>query len=163
MAKIRKEGKKETPAISTASLPDIIFILLFFFMVVTVMRNSELKVKQTIPQATELTKIKKKKLVEHIFVGEPLQQYQAELGTAPRIQLNDAFADLDDIPSFVENARSERNEAERNAIIFALKVDEKAKMGLITDIKTELRKVEALKISYSARPREGAVDVGGDE
>lgn len=160
MAKIRKEGGKETPAISTASLPDIIFILLFFFMVVTVMRSSTLMVKQKLPQATELTKIQKKKLVEHIFIGEPKDEFQAELGTAPRIQLNDAFADIDDIPGFVENARSERNEVERNAIIFALKVDVGTKMGLVSDVKTELRKVEALKISYSALPKEGAVDVG---
>ena len=159
MAKIRKEGGKETPAISTASLPDIIFILLFFFMVVTVMRSSTLMVKQVLPSATELTKIQKKKLVEHIFIGEPIQQYQAELGTAPRIQLNDAFADLDDIPGFVENARNERNEVERNAIIFALKVDEDTKMGLVTDVKTELRKVDALKISYTAKSKEGAVDI----
>lgn len=162
MAKIRKEGKKELPPISTASLPDIIFILLFFFMVVTVMRTNETKVKQVLPQATELTKIQKKSLVEYIFVGAPTERYQAKYGTAPRIQLNDSFADLDDIPGFVANARNDRLEAERNAIIFALRVDVDTKMGIVTDVKTELRKVEALKINYSARPKEGAVTLGDE-
>lgn len=161
MAKIRKEGKKGTPAISTASLPDIIFILLFFFMVVTVMRNNETKVKQVLPQATELTKIQKKSLVEYIFMGSPMDT--VKYGTAPRIQLNDAFADLDDIAGFVSNARNERMEAEQNAIIFALRVDVDTKMGIVQDVKTELRKVDALKINYSSRPKEGAVTMGGEE
>ncbi len=163
MAKIRKEGKKELPPISTASLPDIIFILLFFFMVVTVMRNNETKVKQVLPQATELTKIQKKSLVEYIFIGEPMPSYQATYGTAPRIQLNDAFASIDDVPGFVSNARNERIEAEQNAIIFALRVDVDTKMGIVQDVKTELRKVDALKINYSSRPREGAITLGGDD
>lgn len=123
------------------------------------MRNSTLMVKQVLPSATELTKIQKKKLVSYIFIGEPMQKYQAELGTAPRIQLNDAFATIDDIPGFVENERYKRNEVERNAIIFALKVDIKTKMGLVGDVKTELRKVDALKISYTAKSKEGAVDI----
>ena len=62
MSKFRKDGKKSMPAISTASLPDIVFMLLFFFMVTTVMRPTELKVKIKTPEASEVTKLKKKSL-----------------------------------------------------------------------------------------------------
>lgn len=160
MAQIRKKEKKSTPAISTASLPDIIFILLFFFMVVTVIRSSSLMVKNQLPRATELTKLKKKSLIEYIYIGAPKPEYQDVYGTAPRIQLNDRFADVEDIPAFVEGAKTDRAEEKRNAIIYALKVDKDAKMGIVSDVKQELRKSDALKISYTAIPREGAVVLG---
>lgn len=160
MAQIRKKGKKSTPAISTASLPDIIFILLFFFMVVTVIRSSSLLVKNQLPRATELTKLKKKSMIEYIYIGTPKPEYQDVYGTAPRIQLNDRFAKTDDIPAFVEAAKQSRFEEKRNAIIYALKVDKDAKMGIVSDVKQELRKSDALKISYTAIPREGAVTLG---
>ena len=153
MAKFKKDGKKETPAISTASLPDIIFILLFFFMVVTVMRESELKVKNRIPNATELTKLVKKSLVSYIFIGEPIPKYAEELGTAPRIQLNDEFASLDDIGPFIYDEREKIAEKQQPAMTVALRIDREVKMGIVSDVKIELRKANALKINYSATPR----------
>src|SRR5690606_38950327 len=137
------------PAISTASLPDIIFILLFFFMVVTVMREQELKVKNRLPQATELTKLERKSLVRYIFMGAPTEKYQAKLGTAPRIQLNDQFATVDDIGPFIEAERGTIEENLQSAMTIALRIDKDVKMGIITDVKTQLRKANALKINYS--------------
>jgi biopolymer transport protein ExbD len=153
MAQIRKKEKKPLPAISTASLPDIIFILLFFFMVVTVMRETELKVKNRLPEATELTKLERKSLVRFIYMGAPTQKYQAKLGTAPRIQLNDQFARIEDIGLYVENERNTIEENLQPAMTMALRIDKEVKMGIITDVKTELRKANALKINYSSRPK----------
>lgn len=154
MAQIRKKGKKELPLISTASLPDIIFILLFFFMVVTVLRETELKVKNRLPQATELTKLERKSLVRFVYMGAPTLKYQERLGTAPRIQLNDQFAKVEDIGSFVENERNTIEENLKSAMTVALRIDKEVKMGIITDVKTELRKANALKINYSSRQKE---------
>ena len=89
MAKFRKKGGKGTPGISTASLPDIIFMLLFFFMVTTTMREATLLVRITPAQATEVQKLEKKSLVDYIYIGPPLKK---QLGTDSRIQLNDQFA-----------------------------------------------------------------------
>ena len=97
MSKFSNKKKKKDPAISTASLPDIIFMLLFFFMVTTVMREVELKIKVQVPEATELQKLEKKSLVSYIYIGEPLNTYRKFFGTEPRIQLNDAFAQVSDI------------------------------------------------------------------
>ncbi len=152
---IRKKGGKETPAISTASLPDIVFMLLFFFMVVTVMRETEQKVEVKYPKATELTKLEQKSLVTYVYVGPPTNAYKKQFGTAPRVQLNDAIADVEDIRTFVQNERSKMDENMQRKMITSLKVDADTKMGIIYDVKQELRKADALKVNYSAVVRAG--------
>lgn len=145
--------KKASPAISTSSLPDIVFMLLFFFMVSTVMRETDLKVKVTVPQATEIQKLEKKSLVSYIYIGSPGENYRAKFGTAPRIQLNDAFAMPNQVPEFIEKERAARAEAEVPFMTTSLKADRETKMGIVTDVKQELRKVNALKINYSTSLR----------
>jgi biopolymer transport protein ExbD len=153
MSKFKTSGKKELPPISTASLPDIVFMLLFFFMVSTTMREVTLNVHVTLPNATELSKLEKKSLVSYIYIGEPLKQFQAKFGVAPRIQLGDQFASVADISNFVIAEREARDEAERPMMITSLKVDENTKMGIVQDVKQELRKAAALHINYSARKK----------
>jgi biopolymer transport protein ExbD len=154
MAKFIKKGKGEVPPISTASLPDIIFMLLFFFMVTTVMRESTLLIqKPKLPEATEIKKLEKKSLVSYIFVGVPHNKYQSIYGTEPIIQLNDAFKDIKDVQDYVANEREKMDESERNKLTVSLKVDSETKMGIITDIKQELRKAQALKINYSTKKK----------
>ncbi|MBK6283556.1 MAG: biopolymer transporter ExbD [Draconibacterium sp.] len=153
MSKFRKSGNKELPPISTASLPDIVFMLLFFFMVTTTMREVTLNVKIKLPTATELSKLEKKSLVSYIYIGEPLKQWQTKYGVAPRIQLDDQFANVSDIGNFVIAEREARDEAERPMMITSLKVDENTKMGIVADVKQELRKAAALHINYSSRKK----------
>lgn len=151
MAKFSRKGKGGMPALSTASLPDIVFMLLFFFMVTTTMREQELKVKVKLPAATEVAKLEKKSLTSFIFIGQPTREYQSLFGTDARIQLNDSFKTLTDIRDFISAERESLDEADRGFMTVALKIDEEAKMGQVTDVKQELRKASALKISYIAR------------
>mgnify|MGYP000389175021 CR=1 FL=1 len=155
MSKFSKKRGASTPEISTASLPDIIFMLLFFFMVVTVMKESTLKVQVSVPNATELEKLERKSLVHHIYIGKPTAQYQAQYGTAPRMQLNDQFAIIEDIPLFLEQEKLKVREEERDFLTTSLRVDREATMGIVSDVKTKLRKSNQLKINYSARLRQG--------
>jgi biopolymer transport protein ExbD len=155
MSKFRKGGKKELPAISTASLPDVVFILLFFFMVVVQMREVSLMIKLKVPQATEINKLEKKSLVSNIYIGEPLKQFQRTYGSASRIQLNDQFAGVEEVMAFIIVEREARDEAERPMMITSLKVDENTKMGIVADLKQELRKAGALHINYSVRKKSG--------
>jgi biopolymer transport protein ExbD len=148
-----KGGKKSVPEITTASLPDIMFMLLFFFMVSTTLRENELKITQRMPEATEITKLEKKSLVSYIYVGSPRKEYQASLGTESRIQLDDNFATVNDLRGYIAGEWEKRDEADRQKMTVSLKADEKTKMGIINEIKTELRKAEALKINYSARKK----------
>jgi len=158
MGKFNKKKSKGMPAISTASLPDIIFILLFFFMVVTVMRPHDMMVNFTIPQATELVKLENKSWVHTIYVGEPTLKYQQKLGTAPRLQLNDKISTPDDISVFVQNERAKVSEKEVGLLWTSIKADKDVKMGLITDIKQALRKINQRKVNYSSTPRGDGFD-----
>jgi biopolymer transport protein ExbD len=158
MSKFRKKGGKGQPAISTAALPDIVFMLLFFFMVTTTMRETTLKVQVVTPRATEVEKMEKKSLVSYIYIGEPIKSLQGSFGTAPRIQLNDVFATKEDLFQFVEMEKDKRDEAERNMITWSLKVDQDTKMGIVTEVKQEMRKVNALKINYSSKKTDKIVD-----
>lgn len=153
MAKFRKEGSKPTPAISTASLPDIVFMLLFFFMVSTTMKEVTMKVDISAPQATELAKLEKKSLVTYIYVGVPTRQYHSLYGTEPRVQLNDQFATVGDIQSYIAQEREAMKEVDRPKMTTSIKADFDCPMGIITEIKQALRKAQALKINYSARQK----------
>ena len=151
MAVMKKSGnKKETPAISTASLPDVIFMILFFFMVSTTMREQELLVRYKLPSATEVQKLEKKSLVSYVNIGVPVSHMQAKFGTAPRIQLNDSFKTAKDIGDFIGAERDQLNEADRSQMTVSIKADQYTKMGIVTDVKQELRLANALKITYAA-------------
>ena len=150
MARFKQKNDKGTPGLNMGSMSDIIFMLLFFFMVITTMRESELFVKITPPKGTEVTKLEKKSLVSYINIGVPMDNYTAKYGTEPRIQLNDQIADVADIRQFVELEKSARTEEDSKLLTFAIKADGKVKMGMISDIKQELRASSALKIFYNA-------------
>ncbi len=153
MAKIRRNEKREMPALNTSSLPDIIFMLLFFFMSVTSMKEVTYKVSFTTPQATELTKLEKKSLVRYIYVGTPTKDFRKQYGTESRIQLDDAFAEKSEIGEYVLNESSNMNEEDRPKMTISIKADKETRMGIINDIKQELRAVSALKINYAATQR----------
>lgn len=149
MAKFRRGKKGGIPPISTASLPDIIFMLLFFFMVTTTIRDTALKVRIVAPFATEVKKLEKKSLVSFIYIGRPTNTEM--YGTAPRIQLNDAFANPDQIREFISSERERMTEIDRNRMSVSLKADGDVDMGIVTDVKQELRRASALKLNYSSR------------
>lgn len=153
MSKFSKKRGKAQPKISTASLPDIIFMLLFFFMVVTVLRDAELKVAVSTPQATELTKLEKKSLVNYLYIGRPVKRFQSLYGTKPRLQLGDKISNVHDIPIFLEKHRVKVSENQRPGITSSLRIDGKVTMGIVQDVKTELRKSNQLKVNYSAKKR----------
>jgi biopolymer transport protein ExbD len=148
MARFKRKGSKGTPGINTGSMSDIIFMFLFFFMVITTMRESTLLVRIYAPQATEVQKLEKKSLVSFVYIGQPID---ARFGTESRIQLNNAYASVADIREFITREREQRDEVDRPLLTTSLKVDGDTKMGIVTDIKQELRQVGAFKINYSTR------------
>lgn len=152
MAVMRKKGGKDIPPISTASLPDVIFMILFFFMVSTSMKEVDLIVKVTVPEATEIVKLENKSLVSFIYIGPPSD---ARWGTSPRIQLNDAFRKPQDILDFIASERDKLSEADRTKMTVSIKADRNTRMGIVTEVKQELRKANALKINYAASQSAG--------
>ncbi len=156
MSKFTKKKSSELPAINTSSLPDIVFMLLFFFMVATVMRQNTLKIQNTLPYADQVEKLDKKDLVMYIYAGKPSQRYQQTMGTEARVQLNDNFAEVSEIQQFIYAERESKREELIPFLTTALKVDHETNMGLVSDIKLELRKAEALKINYTTRQGDAA-------
>ena len=144
-------NNKSVPGISSGSLSDIVFMLLFFFMVTTQMRETENKVKVTTPEASEVVKLERKDLNAYINIGSPTLAYQAQYGTDARIQLNDSFRTTDDIRDFIAAERDSKSEADRQLMTVSIKADQDVRMGIVTDVKQELRRCSALKIMYSAR------------
>ncbi len=150
MSKFKKSSSTSND-IPTAALPDIIFMLLFFFMVTTVMRETDILVKQQLPRATQLTKIERKSLVSYIYIGEPKNPNL--YGTEPRIQTNDVFIEPADIVQFVNQEKDKLSEVERDQITMSLKTDIEVKMGIVSDVQQELREANARKVLYSSIKR----------
>ena len=150
MSKFKKK-KKGMPAVNTASLPDIVFMLLFFFMVTTTMRETDLKIDAPrLPSATEIKKLEHKSLVCTIYVGKSKDVSKHGTGFN-RIQLNDKIASADQVPAFIINARSKVSEAEIPFMTTSIKADKESNVGTITDIRLKLRDTNALKVSYSVQ------------
>ena len=129
--KKRASTKQEIP---TASMPDIIFMLLLFFMVTTTLREVTVLVDYSLPEAKAIEKIENKRLISYIWVGKD-----------DRIQINDSIVMLAD----VQNIMYAKREALPNVIV-SLRVDQQIDMGLVTDLQQELRKAYCLRINYSA-------------
>ncbi len=144
-------NKKEVPPVSSGSLSDIVFMLLFFFMVTTQMRETENKVQVQVPEASEVVKLERKDLNSYINIGTPIRALQAQYGTEARIQLNDSFKSTDDIRDFIAAERESKSEGDRQFMTVSIRADQDVRMGIVTDVKQELRRCSALKIMYSAR------------
>lgn len=150
MSKFKKKSNT-SQEIPTSALPDIIFMLLFFFMVTTVLRETTINVRQKIPQATELRKLQRKSLVSYLYIGEP--KNTVLYGDEPKVQANDVFLDTKDIVLWVSKEKDKLTEAERDQITIALKADEDVKMGLISDVQLQLREANARKLMYTVRQK----------
>ncbi|MAO10249.1 MAG: biopolymer transporter ExbD [Flavobacteriaceae bacterium] len=151
MSKFRKKKGGEIPAVNTASLPDIVFMLLFFFMVVTVLRDNNLLVQNTLPKADQLEKLKKDRSV-YIYAGKPSSRYKDKYGTEGKIQIGDKFTDITNVKFALTEARENLRPELQDKVMVALKVDEETNTGLVTDIKQQLRDLNMLKIIYITAP-----------
>ena len=135
-------------SISTAALPDIIFMLLFFFMVTTVLRKSDENLKYKIPTAEQLKQIEEKTLISQISIGMPKES--GKFGSEPRIEADGKLIEIKDIIPFIMKEKDELPTYNRDQIIILLKADEDVPMGIVTDVKQELRKANARRIVFAA-------------
>lgn len=147
----RKE--REVQELNMASLPDLIFTVLFFFILITHMRDVTPMVEYVVPEGTELVKLVPKSAVVNVYVGTPLPDMHSHMHEGIHIQLNDKCATIADIGDFVEAERKKMSADDRNKMTIAIKADRQVSMKLISDIKQELRSVGATRISYAATQR----------
>lgn len=147
---LQNRRRSSVPALNTSSLPDLIFTVLFFFMVATHMRKVSLKVKYTVPQGTELTRLTKKSAVSYIYIGRPVGANGAVRGGESRIQLNDKYASPADIIDYMAAEKQRMQPEDRQRMTVSVKADRGTRMALISQVKMALRKANVRKISYSA-------------
>lgn len=126
-------------------------MLLFFFMVTTQLRETNINVKQILPEATQLKKLARKSLVAYLYIGEPKKI--EEWGKEAKIQVNDVFIAPKDIIQWVNQEKSKLNEFERDLMTVSMKVDVETKRGIIADVETELRRANARLVLYSTRQK----------
>lgn len=139
----------DIPGLNMSSMPDLIFTVLFFFMIVTHMRSTPVKVQYQMPQGTELTRLTKKSAVTYIYIGKPIGTKDSVV----RIQLNDKFADAGSIPAYIIKERGRMSAEDAQAMTVSLKADRHTDMGTITDVKQALRQAKAYRVNYSAEKR----------
>jgi biopolymer transport protein ExbD len=150
MSRFRKTAPKTVPSLNTAALPDLIFTLLFFFLLVANMRSAPNLTQFQIPNAVELQKLKEKSLLIYIMVGK------AENATPendPVIQLNSGFTSLEELPAKIESAKNETSPENRDKILVVMKIDKSMPMGLVNDIRKALREANLLTVFYAAEKK----------
>lgn len=140
----------DVPELNTSSLPDLIFSVLFFFMIVTHMRQVTLKVECRVPQGKNLTRLTKKSAVSHIYIGKPTKDLQGKYGKEMQIQLNDKLATAPEVMDYMAAEKKRMSAEDQRLMTVSIKADKDTKMGVITDVKQALRQAKAIKISYSA-------------
>lgn len=149
-----RRTRRQVPQLNTASLPDLIFTVLFFFITVTHMREVTVKVKYQTPEGTELTRLVKKSAVTYIYIGKPTDEMRRTVGDKTRVQLNDKIVSTNDITDYVAEERENMSPEDMQAMSVSIKADRGTEMGIISDVKQALRKAGALRISYSATQKD---------
>jgi len=142
MQSMFQRKRHQVPSLNVASMPDLIFTVLFFFMIVTHMRSDEVKVKLEVPQGTGVQKLTNKASVVNIYIG----QLNGEWG----VQLNGDLISIDDIPARIEEIRGAMSAENADKLTVSLRADRHTPMGIITDVKQALQQSYALRINYSA-------------
>ena len=136
------QSRRSVPSLNVASMPDLIFTVLFFFMIVTHMRSDEVKVRLQVPAGVEVQKLANKQAVVNIYIGKQ--------GDKWAVQLNGNIVAPADIPASIEHIRSGLSSENQSRLTVSLRVDKKAPMGLVSEVKRNLQQAYALKINYSA-------------
>ena len=136
------QSRRSVPSLNVASMPDLIFTVLFFFMIVTHMRSDEVKVRLQVPAGVEVQKLANKQAVVNLYIGKQ--------GDKWAVQLNGNIVAPADIPASIEHIRSGLSSENQSRLTVSLRVDKKAPMGLVSEVKRNLQQAYALKINYSA-------------
>ena len=152
MSRFRRH-KREMPGLNLASMPDLVFTVLFFFMIVTHMREDNIRVRFTVPQGTELEKTEHRGSVIHVYIGHPTDSQGNSNNNETRIQVNSKSVTIDQLPKAIATERDHMSSEDRQHKVVSILADSQTDMGLISDVKQALRQAGALRINYAATNR----------
>ena len=143
----RRQG---VPTLNVASMPDLIFTVLFFFMIVTHMRSDEVKVRLEVPAGSEVKKLTGHPAIINIYIGRQGDRETRSLDNTWRVQLNGDLVSPSEIPARINAIRSKLSPENAERLTVSFRADRQAPMGLVSDVKQALQQAYALKINYSA-------------
>ncbi|MBR7066131.1 MAG: biopolymer transporter ExbD [Prevotella sp.] len=149
--RFERNRDRRIPELNMASLPDLIFTVLFFFMIVTSMRSVPMKVRYQTPEGHGLTEMKKQSSTLYLFIGKPILP-NGKTGDTVVVQVNDRYVSLDKVADHVAAFRENLLPDEQEMMTVSLKIDKNVPMGIVTDVKMALRKAGALKVHYHSSP-----------
>ncbi len=150
MSRFKRQRNRQVPGLNLASMPDLIFTVLFFFMIVTHMRDVDPKVRYQVPQGTELEKEVNKAGLVYVFIGKPVDAQGRQLSDETRIQMGNRYITVDKIGKEIAKERDHMSEEDRQRLTVCIRADRNTEMGIINDVKQALRRAGALNINYSA-------------
>ena len=139
-----RRREREVPGLNTAALPDLIFTVLFFFMIVTHMRQSDVKVQYQVPQGTELNRLASKSTAQYVYIGT------TDNGRQTTIQLNNKIVTVDELRDELMRVRQQMSDEDQERMVVSIRADRKTPMGVIADVKRALREAGALRVNYAA-------------
>jgi biopolymer transport protein ExbD len=143
----RRQG---VPTLNVASMPDLIFTVLFFFMIVTHMRSDEVKVRLEVPAGSEVKKLTGHPAIINIYIGRQGDRETRSLDNTWLVQLNGDLVSPSEIPARINAIRSKLSPENAERLTVSFRADRHAPMGLVSDVKQALQQAYALKINYSA-------------
>ena len=146
----RSRKSREIPALNTSSLPDLIFTVLFLFMIVTHMRSVAVKVRYQVPQGKELSRQAKKSSTIHIYIGKPLDKQRSENAQTTIVQVNDRIVAIDELSKYIANARASFSPEEAKELTASIKADKDTKMKTIGEVKQALREAKVYNVTFTA-------------
>lgn len=150
MSLIRR-NRREIPELNTASLPDLIFVVLFFFMIVTHMRTETMRVKCDMPQGSSLSQAGKKSATVYIYIGRQTDDDGTATGEPTNIQMNGRIISIDEVTGSLLKEKAEMSPEDKQKIVVSIKADKKAPMGIVTAVKQAIRQARIYNVCYSAR------------
>lgn len=141
--RLKRRRTRGVPGLNTAALPDLIFTVLFFFMIVTHMRKTDVKVQYNVPNGTELQELHKKHAITYIYIGK-------DKNGKEQVQLNNDVISVAALGDAVREERGKLPLDEQDFHVVSIKADKGTSLGMIADVKEALRQANALSVSYSA-------------
>lgn len=148
MQGIRKKGKSRQQSIPTAALPDIIFMLLFFFMVTTQLKPEQVLVEQELPHASQIQSVDDPTVISYVYIGPPINK--VAYGSQPRVQVNDVLVDPKAIAPYLLEEQASMPLEKRAKMVVSLKIDKDVKMGVVSDVTNTLRENELRMVLFNA-------------
>ena len=137
--------KRKIPELNTSALPDLIFTVLFFFIIVTHMRDNNTSMQIKIPYGDKLQKLQKRYAVSNLYIGKDKQNNI-------QIQLNEKVISLEQLTQIIAAEKDKITDDEQARYTICIKADKKTPLHIISKVKESLQRANVRNVTFIATP-----------